>query len=110
MADPNICERCGKCCCVKIFVDDEVVYLPLFCKFYDPQTKLCTVYENRFEANPHCLTVEEGVELGVFPEGCPYVRGLTDYHPPREQCTQEEFELYLADTPQEFSDGRWSCR
>lgn len=105
MADPRLCRRCGKCCHKKIFIDGQVVYLPSFCKFYDPQTRLCTVYENRFELNPHCLTVEEGIQLGVFPADCPYVRDLPDYCPPREECTPrreplgrttQELERYFA--------------
>jgi len=90
VADPSLCERCGRCCCVKIYVDGELVYTPYFCKYYDPATRLCTVYEHRHEVNPRCLTVEEGIALGVFPADCPYVRDLPDYHPPREHCTPEE--------------------
>jgi len=78
-------------------IGDEVIYLPLFCRFLDPGTRLCTVYDRRFEENPRCLTVEEGVELGVFPADCPYVRGLRGYRPPRERCTADELETYLAD-------------
>ena len=94
MADPARCERCGRCCHVKIIVRGEVVYLPDFCQYYDPQTKLCTIYEHRHETNPRCLTVEEGIELGVFPADCPYVRDLPDYRPPREHCTPAELREY----------------
>ncbi len=94
-ADRDRCERCGRCCCLKMILDGEVVYLPFHCEYYDPATRLCTVYDRRFEANPHCLTVEQGIELGVFPADCPYVRNLADYDPPRTECTREELELYL---------------
>ena len=94
MADPALCERCGRCCCVKFYLDDELVYTPWFCHFYDPETHLCTVYERRFEVNPHCLTVEEGIAAGVFPADCPYVRDRPGYRPPREAPTPEELELY----------------
>ncbi len=105
MADARLCRRCGKCCHEKIVIDGQVVYLPSFCKFYDPESRLCTVYENRFELNPHCLTVEEGIQLGVFPADCPYVRDLPDYCPPREECTPEELERYFTGdlTEEEFS-------
>ncbi|MFW6107769.1 MAG: YcgN family cysteine cluster protein [bacterium] len=94
MADPNLCERCGRCCHLKMILDAEVVYLPFYCEYYDPETKECTVYERRFEVNPHCLTVAEGIELGVFPADCPYVRDHPGYTPPRTECSPAELELY----------------
>jgi hypothetical protein len=99
--ESNRCERCGRCCCAKLVTaDGEIVFLPVFCEHYDPETRLCTVYERRFEVNPQCLTVEEGIAAGVFPADCPFVRDLPDYRPPREQCTEEELELYV-DAPDE---------
>ena len=95
MADPALCRRCGRCCCRKILVGDEIVYLPLYCPHYDPETRLCTIYERRHELNPRCLTVEEGIEIGVFPADCPYVRGRPGYRAPREECTEDELRQYL---------------
>ena len=95
MADPTLCRRCGRCCCKKVAVGDELVYLPLFCEFLDEGTKLCKVYPRRHELSPQCLTVEEGIEIGVFPADCPYVRERAGYRPPREECTEEELRLYL---------------
>ena len=77
-----------------MFLGDEVVYLPDYCEFLDPVTRLCTVYARRFEANPNCLTLDEGIAMGVFPADCPYVRDLPGYRPPREWCTPEEYEAY----------------
>ena len=77
-----------------MILNGEVVYTPFFCKYYDAATRLCTIYPRRHEVNPHCLTVEEGIKMGVFPADCPYVRDLPGYHPPRERCTAEELELY----------------
>jgi len=74
--------------------DDELVYLPFPCPHFDEKTRLCTVYEHRFEVNPDCLTLEEGIRLGVFPADCPYVAGLKDYKPPREKWTKEDIETY----------------
>ena len=98
MADPGLCRRCGKCCCRKVVLGHKIVYLPLFCDYLDPDTRRCTVYERRFELNPHCLTVEEGIELGVFPADCPYVRDLAGYRPPREACTEDELRQYFEGT------------
>jgi len=95
MADSSLCRRCGKCCCRKMLVGDEVVYLPLHCEHYAPGARLCTIYDRRHELNPRCLTVEEGVRVGVFPVDCPYVSGVADYRPPREECTEEELQLYF---------------
>ena len=93
--DAASCRRCGRCCARKIILDDQVVYLPLFCEFFDPRTRLCTVYDRRFESNPRCLTIEEGIEIGVFPADCPLVRDLPAYRPPRQHCTPEELSLYF---------------
>ena len=54
------------------------------CPYLDVRTRLCTVYENRFQVNPRCLNVKQGIELGVFPASCPYVRGLRGYRPAEE--------------------------
>ena len=37
-----------------------------------------------YEVNPECLSVEDGIELGVFPASCPNVEGLVGYVPPEE--------------------------
>jgi len=79
-------------------IGDDVICLPLFCEYYDEETRLCTIYERRHELNSHCLTVEEGIELGVFPADCPYVRGVPGYRPPRE-CTPDELAQYFEDMP-----------
>ncbi len=92
MADPTLCEKCGRCCYAKLIIDGEVVYTPFPCPHLDEQTRLCKAYERRHEVNPHCLTVEMGVALGVFPADCPYVRDLPDYAPPRMELTAEERE------------------
>jgi hypothetical protein len=33
----------------------------------------------RHEVAPHCASVEDGIELGVFPADCPYVRDVEGY-------------------------------
>ena len=76
-------------------VGEEMVYLPLFCRFFDEEERLCKVYPRRYELSPQCLTVEEGIEIGVFPADCPYVRERAGYRPPREECTEDELRLYL---------------
>jgi hypothetical protein len=79
-----LCRRCGRCCCRKFILKDRVYYTPFFCKFLDPGTRLCTVYAERFRANPHCLGVEAGLARGVFPGDCPYAAGRSGYRAPVE--------------------------
>ncbi len=47
--------------------------------------------------NPECISVEEGIRLGVFPADCPYVRDLPDYVPPRLELTPGELAAYADD-------------
>jgi len=79
-----LCRRCGRCCYEKIIVDCHVFTTRKPCRFLDVRTNLCRVYERRFEANPRCLNVAEGITHGVFPADCPYVRDLSDYLPAEE--------------------------
>ena len=95
------CRRCGRCCARKIVVGNAVFYTPYYCPHLDPETKLCTVYERRRELNPHCLTVEEGIELGVFPADCPYVAGIPGYRPPVEEWDEQALDKTL----QRVADG-----
>jgi hypothetical protein len=38
--------------------------------------------------NPDCLTVEEGIKLGVFPADCPYVKDIKGYKGPIVKVTE----------------------
>jgi len=78
----DICRKCGRCCCEKFVLDGTVYYMSAVCEFLDPETKLCTIYEDRHERHPDCLPLEEGIRQGVFPADCPYVKDLPDYKPP----------------------------
>ena len=93
MADPNLCEKCGRCCYSKLIIDGEVVYTPFPCPHLDEDSRLCTIYQRRHELNPQCLSVEVGIRLGVLPADCPYVRDLPDYVAPRWLTRQELEEL-----------------
>lgn len=92
--DPDLCEKCGRCCYAKLIIGGEIVYTPFPCPYLDEATRLCTVYERRHEVNPDCLPVEMGIRFGVFPPDCPYVRDLPGYVPPRLGMTPEEIEAY----------------
>ena len=89
-AHEALCRRCGRCCYEKFIVDGSVFTRRTPCPHLDVQTHLCTVYERRFQVNPRCLDVEQGIQFGVFPASCPYVRGLRDYKPSEEGWLEEE--------------------
>ncbi len=94
----EFCRRCGRCCYAKVIAEGEVYYTDLPCPYLDAVTRLCTVYENRHQVNSDCLTVEEGIAMGVFPADCPYVKDLTGYRPPHTDCDLADMtRLYLDD-------------
>ena len=81
----NLCELCpgeirGICCYYLTIIEDHLVYLPNHpCKFFDLKSKRCTIYENRHEINPNCLTLEEMYYLGSLPKKCPYILEDIEY-------------------------------
>ena len=42
MAEPT-CRRCGRCCAVKVIVEDKVIYTGEACRYFDPETRLYLV-------------------------------------------------------------------
>ena len=95
--DPaDICLRCGRCCYAKVAIGADLYCTDIPCRFLDAATNLCTVYQHRFAANPECLTIDDGIRMGVFPADCPYVAGVAGYRPPRADCDKKEMgRLYL---------------
>lgn len=92
-ASEDLCQRCGRCCRVKLAIDGEVVATPFLCPHLDRNTRLCTIYERRSELNPFCVSAADGVEVGVFPADCPYVSGVPGYQAPRD-ATPDEIAAY----------------
>jgi hypothetical protein len=90
MNHESLCRRCARCCYEKFIVDGHVFTTRTPCPHLDVPTGLCAVYETRFQVNPRCLDVEQGIEFGVFPADCPYVRGRPDYLPSEEGWLEEE--------------------
>jgi hypothetical protein len=85
-----LCRRCGRCCYARVVIGDEVYSTDVPCPYLDVATRLCTVYERRFEVNEECVGVAEGIKARTFPADCPYVAGLRDYRPPREDADLSE--------------------
>lgn len=90
MSKDELCLKCGRCCYAKLIIGDQVIYTPFPCKYLDLSTHLCTIYEKRHKINPECLTVEEGIRLGVFPLDCPYVKDIADYKPPILHLSEDD--------------------
>jgi len=88
-ATERICRKCGRCCCVKLEINKEVVLTPYLCPHLDRKTHLCTIYERRAELNPLCTTPEAGIRHGFWPADCPYARSVPGYVGPREATLDE---------------------
>jgi uncharacterized protein len=75
----DICDRCGLCCFEKIENDHGTVFFTSTpCRYLDVETRLCKIYERRFEINPECvrLTPKMVETLHWLHEGCAYMKAL----------------------------------
>ena len=79
-----LCRRCGKCCAEKLDIDGTIYITKKMCRFLDSKTRQCTVYPDRYRAEPDCLSTLEGLPMMVFPSDCPYTKGIEGYTPPME--------------------------
>lgn len=78
-----ICTRCGRCCFEKIDTGEGIYYTSTPCEQWDPQTRLCRVYERRSEVRPDCMPLTpQVIAAGFLPADCPYAAGLEDYPAP----------------------------
>ena len=77
-----ICRRCGKCCMEKVEVDGRIEVTATPCRFLDPTTRLCAAYSDRYRAEPGCVSTLEGLPRMIFPDDCPYTRGIPGYSGP----------------------------
>lgn len=78
------CRKCGGCCYFMTVIGEELVRTTQPCPYLDLETRLCTVYQDRFWRNGHCLTVSEAIGRRVLPADCPYVADMEGYKPPME--------------------------
>ena len=92
-----LCRRCGRCCYAKLVIGTHVIALDEPCDYLDTTTNLCTVYENRFQVNPRCLTIKQGIANRAFPDGCPYVVAIRDYKGPTCGLSPEEIGRFVLD-------------
>ena len=74
------CKKCGKCCRLKLVVNDECVGLSDdYCQFFDKDTNLCTVYADRLKLESFCLSIPEAIYQRALPNDCAYVAKLKTY-------------------------------
>ncbi len=51
-----LCDQCGLCCFEKIEDDrGNIFFTQTPCRYLDVVSRLCKIYERRFEINPDCL-------------------------------------------------------
>jgi hypothetical protein len=70
-----ICLRCGECCFEQLYDQDDTLLASTMCEFLDSATRLCTVYERRFEICHDCIKLTDK-NLPTFdwlPDTCGYV-------------------------------------
>lgn len=86
----QLCDRCGRCCLVKLEddVDGTVFYTNVVCAQYNQQLNRCSCYSQRFERVPDCLSIRsfDEKEMGWLPVSCAYRRiaegrALASWHP-----------------------------
>ena len=72
----SLCDRCGRCCLVKLEDEDssELHYTNVNCRYLDTEKCRCTDYENRSTINPQCMELSpEKLEiLELMPTTCAY--------------------------------------
>lgn len=74
----SLCHGCGACCYEKEEGEDSVIFIDFDkpCPYLDVDSKLCTVYENRFKVCKECTRL--GAWHALFarwlPPDCGYVK------------------------------------
>lgn len=87
----QICDRCGKCCLIKLQDEEEdggeVYYTDVACHLFDGDACQCADYKNRLLRVPDCVQLETGnlEALSWMPPSCSYRRlqqglGLASWH------------------------------
>ena len=86
----SLCDGCGICCMYKLEDEDtgEIFSTNVACRFLDPQSCTCMLYDSRKSAMPSCikLTPSKVENLKWLPDTCAYrlvLQGkpLPDWHP-----------------------------
>jgi len=75
-----ICLRDGECCRNKVIIDGKyAIMLDIYCGAWDPETKLCMIYDIRhtptgfrLRGNRPCYSPEQAMKADIFPGHCPH--------------------------------------
>ncbi len=73
----SVCLMCGLCCYEKEWRGRRIVTnYGAPCRFLDTRSRLCTVYDRRFQECAECrkMTIFHALFASYLPEGCGYVR------------------------------------
>lgn len=78
----DVCTHCGQCCFERTW-DDEGMPIVDFgspCPYLDLSTRLCTIYDHRFETNERChrMTLRQAAFADHLPPACGYRRLFDD--------------------------------
>ena len=82
----STCSRCGLCCFEKIEDESGTIFFTATpCRYLDPVSRDCKIYERRFEINPDCVKLTEELVRSIpwLHDDCAYRRTLGLSSPPR---------------------------
>ncbi len=79
----EICNQCGKCCYIKTMIGDKPIFTRNHCEYLDTNSNLCTVYKDRFQKKPGCLTIDQAIKSNSLPDSCPYIKDIKNYQAPK---------------------------
>lgn len=77
------CTQCGLCCHEKAMYGRLLVIdLDSWCEFFDPETKQCTVYAERFTQSKRCkkMTYLRAMFAPYIPDSCAYAKWAKANH------------------------------
>ena len=81
--DESLCKKCGRCCFIKTQVHGVAYFTNIPCNNFDPNTKLCKVYEKRYRIKGGCIPWKHAIEIHALPQDCPYVKDIPGYVGPK---------------------------
>jgi uncharacterized cysteine cluster protein YcgN (CxxCxxCC family) len=84
-----LCDGCGKCCLNKLEIKGKICFTNTYCRFLDPESCLCKIYENRLQKVNDCRDIDINAvreKPRWLPKTCAYVlldegKPLPDWHP-----------------------------
>ncbi|MDT4760978.1 hypothetical protein [Sphaerochaeta sp. PS] len=77
------CTKCGLCCHEKaVYGRLLVIDLDSWCEFFDPKTKQCTIYAERFTKSKRCkkMTFLRAMFASYIPDSCAYAKWAKANH------------------------------